>query len=119
MAVDQETGELYVANSMGHSVLVFTGMTSAQGNVAPSRVLKGSRTGLVYPTGVFVDAVHQELWISNLGNSSATVYPLKASGDVAPLHAIRGAPRTHRSLTFGRTAAVAYDRNRQEILVPN
>jgi DNA-binding beta-propeller fold protein YncE len=119
MAVDQETGDLYVANSMSHAVLVFTGMTSAQGNVAPARVIGGSRTNLVYPTGVFVDTRHQELWVSNLGNSSATVYPLKAHGNVAPLRTIRGAPRTHTSLTFGRTAAVAYDRNRQEILVPN
>jgi 6-phosphogluconolactonase (cycloisomerase 2 family) len=119
MAVDQGTGDLYVANSMGHSVLVFTGMTSAQGNVAPTRVIKGNRTSLVYPTGVFADTRHQELWVSNLGNSSATVYPLKANGNVAPVRMIRGAPGTHTSLTFGRTAAVAYDRNRQEILVPN
>jgi DNA-binding beta-propeller fold protein YncE len=119
MAVDQETGDLYVANSMGHSVLVFTGMTSAQGNVAPARVIKGNRTGLVYPTGVFVDPKHQELWVANLGSSSATAYPLKANANLAPIRIIRSAPRTHKSLTFGRTAAVTYDRNRQEILVPN
>jgi 6-phosphogluconolactonase (cycloisomerase 2 family) len=119
MSVDPDTGDLYVANDVGQSVLVFTGMTFQRGNVPPARVIKGAATGLRYPTGVFVDAKHQELWVTNLGNSSATVYPLKANGNVAPLRIIRSAPSTHESMTFGRTAAVAYDPNRQEILVPN
>jgi len=87
--------------------------------VPPTRLIKGDRTALTYPTGVFVDTQHQELWVSNLGNASATVYPLKADGNVAPLRIIRSAPAAHRSMTFGRTAAVAYDTNREEILVPN
>ena len=119
MAVDTDTGDLYVANDVDQSVLVFTGMAYVRGNVGPARVIRGDRTGLTNPTGVFVDTTHQELWVSNLGNSSATVYPLKANGNVAPLRTIRSAPPEHKSLTFGRTAAVAYDPNRQEILVPN
>jgi DNA-binding beta-propeller fold protein YncE len=119
MSVDADTGDLYVANDVDQSILVFTGMTYQNGNVPPARVIKGNQTGLRYPTGVFVDTRHQELWVSNLGNSSATVYPLKANGNVPPLRIIRSAPSTHESMTFGRTAAVAYDVNRQEILVPN
>jgi hypothetical protein len=119
LAVDPDTGDLYLANDVNQSVLVFTGMTHQSGNAPPARVIKGDKTGLRNPTGVFVDARHQELWVSNLGNSSATVYPLKANGNAAPLRIIRSAPRDHVSLTFGRTAAVTYDPNRQEILVPN
>jgi len=119
LSVDQDTGDLYVANDANQSVLVFSGMTYQRGNVPPSRVIKGDKTGLTNPTGVFVDAKHQELWVANLGNSSSTVYPLKANGNVPPVRIIRSAPREHRSLTFGRTAAVTYDPNRQEILVPN
>jgi hypothetical protein len=119
LSLDPDTGDLYVANDVNQSVLVFTGMTSLQGNVAPTRVIKGDKTGLRNPTGVFVDTKHQELWVANLGNSSGTAYPLKADGNVPPLRAIRSAPAEHLSLTFGRTAAVAYDPNRQEILVPN
>ena len=119
MALDRETGDLYVANDMGHSVLVFTGMAFVRGNVPPTRVIKGDRTALSYPTGVAVDAKNQELWVSNLGNASAVAFPLKATGNVAPLRVVRAAPLAHKSLTFGRTAAVAYDTNRQEILVPN
>jgi DNA-binding beta-propeller fold protein YncE len=119
MALDRDTGDLYVANDMGHSALVFTGMTYVRGNVPPARVIKGDRTRLTNPTGVAVDTKNQELWVSNLGNASAVAFPLKANGNVAPLRIIRSAPRDHQSLTFGRTAAVAYDSNRHEILVPN
>jgi 6-phosphogluconolactonase (cycloisomerase 2 family) len=119
MSFDQEAQELYIANDVAQSVLVFTGLTSAEGNVPPTRVIKGDKTNLVYPTGVFADSKHQELWVSNLGSSSVNVYPLRADGNVAPIRIIRSAPVGHRSLTFGRPAAIAYDRNRQEILVPN
>jgi 6-phosphogluconolactonase (cycloisomerase 2 family) len=119
MALDRESGDLYVANDMGHSVLVFTGMAFVRGNVPPTRVIKGDRTALSYPTGVAVDAKNQELWVSNLGSASAVAFPLKANGNVAPLRVVRAGPPGHKSLTFGRTAAVAYDTNRHEILVPN
>ena len=117
MAVDPETGELYVANDVDHSILVFS--ASMNGNVAPARVIKGAKTGLVNPTGVFLDTMHQELWVSNLGTPSATVYPLKANGDVAPLRTIRSAPRGYQSLTLGKSQALAYDSTRQQILSPN
>jgi len=104
---------------MGHSVLAFSGMAYQRGNVSPTRVIKGDQTGLINPTGVAVDTANQELWVSNLGNASAVAFPLKANGNVAPLRIVRAAPADHKSLTFGRTAAVAYDPNRQELLVPN
>jgi DNA-binding beta-propeller fold protein YncE len=119
MALDPQSGDLYVANDMGHSVLVFTGMTYVRGNVPPTRVIKGDRTKMLNPTGVAVDVMNQELWVSNLGSASAVAFPLKANGNVAPLRVVRAAPDGHRNLTFGRTAAVAYDTNREEILVPN
>jgi 6-phosphogluconolactonase (cycloisomerase 2 family) len=119
MSLDPDTGDLYVANDVEHSILVFRGASHINGNVPPTRVIKGARTGLRNPTGVFVDARHQELWVSNLGNASAAVYPLTASGDVAPLRTIRSAPRGHATLTLGRSTAVTYDSKRQELLVPN
>jgi len=117
MALDPDTGDLYVANDVGQSILVFRG--TEQGDVPPRRVIKGPRTNLSYPTGVFIDVQNKELWAANLGNSSTTVYPLMASGDVAPLRTIRSAPSGKISLRFGKTQAVAYDSKRQEILVPN
>ncbi len=102
---------------MGKSVLVFRG--SASGDAAPVRVLKGPKTGISYPLGVTIDPKNKELWVTNFGNSSATVYPLAASGDVAPLRTIRSAPRGKVSLKLGKLNTLAYDTKREEILVPN
>jgi hypothetical protein len=117
MSLDPGTGDLYVANDMGQSIIVFH--SRDEGDVAPARAIKGARTGLSYPTGVFVDAKNREVWASNLGNSSATVYPLMARGDVAPLRIIRSAEEGKKSLRFGKTQALVYDSLREEILVPN
>ena len=117
MSLDPETGDLYVANDVGQSILVFHGTDN--GDIAPARVLKGNRTRLSSPVGVFVDAKNRELWVANTGSASATVYALGASGDVAPLRQIRSAPEGKMSLKFGKTQAVAYDSTREEILVPN
>ena len=80
---------------------------------------QGTQDQLELSTGVFVDAKNREVWASNLGNSSATVYPLMANGDVAPLRTIRSAEDGKVSLRFGKTQALAYDSMREEILVPN
>src|SRR3989475_12320887 len=117
MAIDSDNGDLYVANDMGQSVLVFK--ETDKGDAAPSRVIKGTKTGLINPTGVSLDLKNKEVWVSNLGNSSAVVFPLKANGDVAPLRIIRSAPADKVGLKFGKTEAVAYDSKRQELLVPN
>jgi 6-phosphogluconolactonase (cycloisomerase 2 family) len=119
MKLNPENGDLYVANDIGQSILVFSTAATVSGNVAPARVIKGSKTKLSYPTGIALDIVHQELWASNMGSSSATAYPLMANGDVTPIREIRSAPEGKRSLNFGRTTAVAYDSTRQQILVPN
>ena len=118
MSLDPETGNLYVANDIGNEVLVFRGITD-KGDVAPARVIKGNATGLNSPVGVFVDGKNRELWIANMGNASATVYPLAANGNVAPIRTIRSAPADKVSLKFGKTQALVYDPNREQILVPN
>jgi 6-phosphogluconolactonase (cycloisomerase 2 family) len=119
MKFNPNNGDLYVANDIGQSVLVFANAAKAQGDVAPARVVHGPSTRLRNPTGVALDLKNQELWVSNLGNSSATVYPLMADGDMPPLRVIRSAEESTRGVNFGRTAAVTYDPVRQEILVPN
>jgi 6-phosphogluconolactonase (cycloisomerase 2 family) len=118
MALDPDTGDLYVANDNGQSLLVFRGRTD-NGDVVPSRVISGSRTGLSYPVGLTIDTKNKELWAVNLGNSSTTVYPLDANGNVPPLRKIRSAPSNKVSLRFGKTSTVAYDTKREQILVPN
>jgi DNA-binding beta-propeller fold protein YncE len=117
LAIDEQRGELYVANDMGNSILVFNATDS--GDVAPKRVIKGSKTNIANPTGVWVDLKNNELWVANFMNHSATVYPLNASGDVAPLRMIRSGPLNEASLGIGNPHPVAYDSKREQILVPN
>ena len=117
IAIDPERGELFVANDAGDSILVFS--ASASGDVAPLRVLKGPKSLIKNPTGVYLDLTNDELWVSNFGNHTATVYKRTASGDTAPLRVIRSAPLDKPALMIGNPGAVAYDSNREEILVPN
>lgn len=67
MSLDPATGDVYVANDLGQSIIVFRG--TDQGDVAPRRIIKGDRTGISYPTSVFVDTTNSELWVSNMGNA--------------------------------------------------
>jgi DNA-binding beta-propeller fold protein YncE len=117
MSLDPDKGDLYVANDVGNSILVFH--ETDFGNVKPVRMIKGDKTYLSNPQGLFVDLKNQEVWASNLGNASATVYPLTANGDVEPLRIIRSAPVGKVSLKFGKPGAIAYDTMREELLVPN
>ncbi|HTA44460.1 MAG TPA: hypothetical protein VK789_18555 [Bryobacteraceae bacterium] len=117
ISIDPDTGDLFVANDMGQDIIAFH--SSDQGDVAPARIIKGPHTGISYPVGVSADAKNKEVWATNIGNATATVYPLTANGDVAPLRTIRSAEEGKQSLRFGKTQALAYDSNREQILVPN
>jgi len=117
MKLDPDTQEIYVANDVGNSILVFR--ETDGGNVAPSRIIKGSKTGLNHPAGISIDTMNKEFWVSNMGNSSATCYSLKANGDAAPVRTIRSAPVGRQSVKFGKPQAVAYDSKREQYLVPN
>ncbi len=114
---DPEHGELFVANDVGDSILVFR--ETDNGDVSPVRVLKGSKTEIKNPTGLYVDEIHDELWVSNMGNHRAVVFPRTANGDVPPRRIIRSAPPASPALAIGNPGATAYDSKREEILVPN
>jgi DNA-binding beta-propeller fold protein YncE len=115
--IDEERGELFLANDGGDSILVFK--VTDNGDVAPTRTIKGPRTGIKNPTGIFVDKKNNEIVVANMGNHQATVYSLDANGDVAPKRVIRAAPADQPALQIGNPGAVAYDTKRNQILVPN
>src|SRR3989442_14248870 len=117
MSVDADNGNLYVANDVGNSILVFR--ETDQGNVAPARVIKGTKTGLSHPAGISVDTKNKKVWVSNMGNTSTTYYSLKANGNATPVRTIRSAPLGRTSVKFGKPQAVAYDSKREQYLVPN
>ena len=115
--VDQEHGDVFVANDGESSILVFH--VTDNGDAAPSRVLKGPKTQIKNPTGIFVDTAHDELVVANMGNHSATVYSRSADGDTAPLRTIRTAPPGKAALQIGNPGSVAYDTKRDTIISPN
>ena len=115
--MDEERGELYVANDADDSILVFRATDS--GNATPLRVIRGPKTQLKNPTGIFLDTRNNEVWASNMGNHRATVYDRTANGDVAPKRVVRSAPAEKVALAIGNPGAVGYDSKREEILVPN
>jgi len=117
ISLDPETGNLWVANDVGGSVLMFRGTDN--GDVAPTKVIKGDKTGLNHPAGIAIDTKNKEIWVSNMGNSSATAYRLTADGNAEPIRMIRSAPLGRQSVKFGKPQAAAYDSKREEYLVPN
>lgn len=60
--------------------------------------LSGEHTGLDIPTGVAVSTVRREIFVKNGGDDSITVYPLDASGNVAPLRRVAGPMTGLRSI---------------------
>jgi hypothetical protein len=61
MKFNPDNGDLYIANDIGQSVLVFANAPKANGNVAPRRVIHGPSTRLRNPTGVALDRKNGEL----------------------------------------------------------
>jgi len=117
LAIDEEKGELFVANDIGNSILVFN--VTDEGDVAPKRIIKGAKSLLANPTGIWVDKKNNEIWAANFMNHSATAYRLDASGDAVPLRIIRSGPLNEPSLGIGNPHPLAYDTKREQILVPN
>jgi len=117
IAQDPVTGEIIVANTGDDSVLFFA--RDADGDVPPVRVIQGPDTQLKGPVGVQIDDQHDELWVASWDNHIAAVFPRTAQGNAAPLRVIRTASEDAPLASMGRVGAVAYDANRDEILVPN
>jgi DNA-binding beta-propeller fold protein YncE len=63
---------------------------TANGDAVPVRVIEGPKTGLSLPMKIFVDSIHNEIFVANSGTSSILVFGRAANGDVAPIRKIEG-----------------------------
>jgi hypothetical protein len=86
---DEAYDEVYTAQSNSQSILVFSGRAS--GDVAPVRILHGSKTGMRAPRRVTVDAVNNLMAV--LASEGVMFFDRTANGDVAPNCVIAG-PKT-------------------------
>lgn len=62
----------------------------ANGDVAPVQIISGPKTHLNWPSHVFVDPEHQELFVANDTDHSVLVFRTTDSGDVAPIRTLKG-----------------------------
>jgi len=84
---------LYVSeNSASQSILVFNNASSANGNIAPNRIISGAQTLLENPLGIVVNPFTDELFVANAGSDSVLVFVNASTidGDVAPVRTIAG-----------------------------
>ncbi len=116
LAVDNVHDEIAVANDGDNSVLIFSRIAS--GNVPPIRVIKGPHTEVARPLGLAIDTVHDELWVANWGHS-AEVFDRSAGGDARPKRVIRSAPPGTPVAGLSVSSTLAFDSNRQQLLVAN
>ena len=126
IAVDEEAQELYLTVQHPPKVVVYRKM--AEGEEKPLRVLEGDHTQLEDAHGIAIDTKNGWMFVSNHGSvsnskvpgsgklepPSITVYPLKASGDTAPIRIMEG-PKTQ----LNWPAALGLDPARGEVYVAN
>ncbi len=87
--------------SAADSITVYA--AGASGNVAPTRSISGSRTGLHFPSAIVVGR-HGNICVANRASNSITCYAASANGDAAPVRTIHG-PLTGLNVPTG----VAFD----------
>ena len=111
-AVDEEKGEVFITIQYPPKVVVYR--KQASGDDKPIRVLEGPHTGIYDAHGMAIDVQKKLLFVSSWGNASdyrvagtgkfyppsINVYPLDASGDMAPLRVIQG-PKTQLNWAGG------------------
>lgn len=89
--VDPVHNEVFVAQGMTNSVLVFD--RDARGDVAPKRIIYGPKTRLNGPQYLSVDPVNDVLVIMNEQPDNILIFNRMDQGDVAPKSVI-GGPKT-------------------------
>jgi len=90
--------EIYVANPFAQAILTFKG--DAKGAEAPIRIIQGPKTLLGSEDTLEVDAVHGEILVPQ--GDGVLVFPVAASGDVAPMrHLQRPTPNPGWSIGGG------------------
>lgn len=88
IALDEARGVLYVANTNLNTITAYP--ANADGNIAPSRTIGGSATGLKSPAGIAVDA-SGNIYVSDLASNRIDVFAASSDGNAAPLRTISGA----------------------------
>jgi 6-phosphogluconolactonase (cycloisomerase 2 family) len=92
MWLDYSSNQLYVGDYSSSSILVFNNASTADGNIAPSRIISGASTTLSEPWAIWLDSANNRLYIMDPGAVSVLVFNSASTinGDVAPDRTIAG-----------------------------
>ena len=86
----------------------------ASGNAPPLRTVQGPNTQLNWPSHLYVDEKHGEVYVANDGDDSILVFRGSDSGNVAPTRVLKG-PKTQ----VQNPAGVFVDTVNDELVVAN
>jgi DNA-binding beta-propeller fold protein YncE len=87
---------------------------TANGDVAPLRMIQGEKTRLNVPLGISFDPASKQLVVINAGDDSILFFDVAASGDVAPVRVLKGS-----KTGLGGPTSVVIDARRNELWVSN
>jgi DNA-binding beta-propeller fold protein YncE len=128
IAYDDLHDEIVVQSNIGQAVVTYRG--GANGDEAPIRIIQGDKTLLRDPVSLFIDAVHEEIFVFNMGtDDTMLVFDRTAQGNVAPKRVLKspgavggvGAvdPVTNRIFINGRNNGIlVYDRTAEGTAPP-
>jgi DNA-binding beta-propeller fold protein YncE len=90
IAVDMARDQIYVANFLNDSILVFYNARTVTGGVAPNRTITG--TSLDGPTALFIDVVNDRLFVTSTNDNSILIYDNASTlnGTVVPSRTLTG-----------------------------
>lgn len=93
LAVDVGRDLMYVGDQVDNSVTVFANASTATGNVAPVRKIKGPTSTIMGVSDVFVDESQDTIYVTDADSDRVLVWTGASSrtGDVAPTRAVGGA----------------------------
>lgn len=91
IAVDMVRNQVYVANALNDSILVFNNARTVTGDDAPNRTITGAP--LSRPSAVFIDVVNNRLYVASTNGNSILVYNNASilNGVAAPNRTLSGA----------------------------
>jgi hypothetical protein len=108
---NEKRDELVVPVALAGAILTFKG--DVNGSQPPIRIIQGPKTRIVGPDTLYVDPVHEEIFVDS-GRDSILVFPLLGEGDIEPIREIKG-PKTLVANLFG----IAVDPVRNVLVVSN
>jgi 6-phosphogluconolactonase (cycloisomerase 2 family) len=84
ITLDATADRLYVANANGPSVLIFDGISTKSGNIAPTRSIIGANTQFVTPSSIALDKGRDLLYVADGAEIDVFSPASTVNGDASP-----------------------------------